>query len=497
MVNSRSFSPAVCAACGAAFGFYFFSHNYHNNSISLAAFYLLLMIPLVPVCFFRVLALFPLCINTRAARIASRVSLACVAGLAIGISAGGNALPHLDLGLPAESISGISGVLSEDPRIVSGGRAMALLKLSGVSADRGLRSSARGEMALLFPSESAARLKEFGRGSSIFSEGAIFQGSSGPLFIADSLHITQPAPRLEIFRTNVRNSLTRRFEARGGNWGALSLALLVGIRDNLDSSLAGLYRDAGCSYVLALSGMHLAIIAGLIAFALKRPLGQKAAAVAGAVLIALYCLLAGPMPSLYRAALMYLLGVAAILCFLKRDSLSVLAMAFIIQIVATPAAGTSISFILSYMALAGILSAGEALNYIFKGKIPALLAGPLSASLGAFLLTAGICSFFFAELRPSGIVTGLALVPLTTVFMFGSIAWLLLDFISPWLSGLIRPALSLLYALMERVVSLGARIPAVNGGFWIILIVSLVLSALVVSCALWIQSARNRIPAFN
>jgi competence protein ComEC len=243
--------------------------------------------------------------------------------------------------------------------------------------------------------------------------------------------------------------------------------------------------------------MHLAIIAALIAFALKRPLGQKAAAIAGAFLIVLYCLLAGPMPSLYRAALMYLIGVAAIVYFLKRDSLSLLAMAFVIQIIATPAAGNSISFILSYLALAGILIAGEALNYIFRGKIPALLSGPLSASLGAFLLTAGVCTYFFAVLQPAGIVTGLILVPLTTVFMFGSIAWLLLDFITPWLSGLLGPVLSLLYDIMEKTVSLGARIPAVSGGFWPILIVSLVLSVGIVCCALWVQAARNRIPSFK
>ena len=497
MLNRRSFTPAVCAACGAAAGFYFFSRIYHNGSISLAGFYLLLIVPLLLVCFFRTLALFPLCANVRAARIASRCCLACVAGLAIGIGAGGNAISRLDFGIPVEQIIGLSGVLTEDPRIVSGGRAMAVLELREASGARGVRAGAYGEIPVLFPNENSERLREFGRGSSIYSEGRVFNGASGMLFIADSLHVTRAAPRLESFRTDVRNSLTERFAARGGRWGALSLALLVGIRDNLDSNLSGLYRDAGCSYILALSGMHLAIIAALIAFALKRPLGQKAAAIAGAFLIAAYCLLAGPMPSLYRAALMYLLGTAAILYFLKRDTLSILAMAFIIQIIITPPAGNTISFILSYLALAGILIAGEALNSIFRGRIPAILLSPLSASLGAFLLTAGVCSYYFTLLRPAGIVTGLILVPLTTVFMFGSIAWLLLDFITPWLSGILNPALSLLYAIMEKTVWLGARIPAVNGGFWPALIVSLVLSAGIVWFACWRQAARNRIPAFT
>ena len=441
--------------------------------------------------------MFPLYSATRAFRLAARLCLASTLGLAIGIGAGGNALTRFDLGLPAGQITGISGVLNEDPGIISRGRVIAVLKLKEVSADRGLRVSARGEITILFPPEYAERLKEFGRGSSIFSNGTVSFGKSGPLFIADSLHVTKPAPPLEQFRTNACNFLIQRFNSSGTSWGGLALALLVGIRDNLDAEISGLYRDAGCSYLLALSGMHLAIIASLIAFVLKRPLGQKAAALTGAFIIAIYCLLVGPMPSLYRSAIMYMIGVAAIVFSLKRDVLSVLSMAFIIQIALTPAAGNTISFILSYLALAGILCVGEALNFIFRGKIPRLLLGPLSTSAGAFLMTAGVCSYYFTLLRPVGIVSGLVLVPLITVFMIGAIVWLCLNLIAPMLSGLISPVLSLLYNLMDKTVSLAAHAPPLAAGFWPVLIISLALSVLIIWFAGRQQAERNRFPAFT
>ena len=377
---------------------------------------------------------------------------------------------------------------------------MALMKLTGVSADRGLRASARGEIAVIFPQNYSERIKEFGRGCTVFSEGDIFHGASGHLFIADSLHITQPAPRLEAFRTNVRNSLIQRFErlSRGAPWSGLSLALLLGVKDNLDSTVTALYRDSGCAHVLSLSGMNLALIASFISLLLIRPLGLKASAVTGTFLIIVYILVVGPQPGLYRAVLMYLLGVMAVLGFLKRNALSLLSMAFIIQLIALPSDGRSISFILSYLALFGILATGEALHFIFKGKIPPVLLSPLSASTGAFLMTAGMCVHYFEILRPIGIAAGLALVPLTTVFFVGSIAWLLLGFLSPVLAGLLSPVLSLLYTLMEKIVSAASSAPPLSaGGFVPVLIITLVLSALILCSASLLKKSRHSMAAFT
>jgi competence protein ComEC len=194
---------------------------------------------------------------------------------------------------------------------------------------------------------------------------------------------------------------------------------------------------------------------------------------------------------------MYLLGVIAIMCSLKRDAISVLSMAFIIQIVVTPSAGHSISFILSYLALIGILCVGDAVSYIFKGKIPAVILGSLSVSVGAFLLTAGVCVYYFSVLRPIGIISSLILVPLITVFMVGSFIWLTLDIISPVLSELISPVLSLLYRLMEKTAVLSAYVPPLRAGFWPVLAVSLLLSFFIIWYAQQRRIYRNSFPAFN
>jgi competence protein ComEC len=281
---------------------------------------------------------------------------------------------------------------------------------------------------------------------------------------------------MERFRTGVRLNLSARFS--GSSWGGLSLALLLGIRDNLDVNFAAMYRDAGCSYILALSGMHLAVLASLIALILKKPLGLKAAAVASALIIIIYHFIVGPLPSLSRATLMYLLGVLAVLSAFPKEPLSILGLSFLLQIVISPASGNSISFILSYMALAGILVIGEPLYSLFSGKVPDFLARPLTASCGAFIATAGLTSFSFGVLAPVGILAGLVLVPLTTVFMIGSIIWLVLDMFS--LSRFLGLPLSVIYQVMEKTAFLANTVSGISPRPAMIIALSIILGLFIV-----------------
>jgi competence protein ComEC len=466
MVDHR-ITPLLCAALGTAAGFYFLS------SLVLSAAIAIVILSVFALCFFRVLASLE---QDRKLQLTAYCVTALSAGLVLGICASAAGRVPVNLGIPQEKVAAIEGVLLEDPRIISGGRAIASLSLRRSAGAGSLRAASSGEITVFFSQESAQRLRQSGRGTLIFAEGRLRSGDSGYTFSAESLHVVKRASPVERMRTSIRLNLIKRFDGKA--WGGLALALLVGIKDNLDTNLAAMYRDSGCSYILALSGMHLAVLAGLIAFILKKPLGLKLSALTGAAIICLYCFLVGPMPSLNRAALMYLLGVIAILGALPREPMSILALSFLIQITVTPSAGNSISFILSYLALAGIFVIGQPLYALAAGKVPDILLQPLSASVGAFLATAGVTCFAFGVIAPVGIVTGLALVPLTTVYMIGSMIWLLLDLFS--ISGFLNLPLSLLYWLMEKIVSVSGKVPVFTSiNPFLILILSVILTLLI------------------
>jgi competence protein ComEC len=505
MVNRTIPFPILSTLAGAGISYYSFFLLQSAGPAAGSGILLGMLVPVPLICFLRVAVSFPgpLFSDPRRLAFCSLAEIHTAAfclGLALGLGAGGAVPRGLNLGLPAETLTGLSGILLNDPRTLADGRGMAQLSLKTAADSRGTRVSAGGRIAVFFPDEAMPRLKDFGRGSLVYIEGRLVSGEN-PLFRASSVHITKAAPALEQFRTGLRQGITERFTGgsggRGKNWGGLALALLLGIRDNLDTELAGVYQRAGCSHVLALSGMHLAILSSLIAFFLKRPLGLKAAAITGALFILLYVFLVGSQPSLNRAALMYLLGTLAVLGALPKKPGYLLGLAFLIQIVIWPDSGLSVSFILSYLALAGILSIGEALVQIFRGLVPKVLLQPLAASLGAFLATAAATAFFFGVLRPAGIVAGLIIVPLTTLFMIGAMAWFVLGFLSPFLASLLGSGLSLLYTLMDRVVSLAARLPGfpVSRPLWA-LILSLGLSVFIIWFGKWYGALKHRLPSF-
>jgi len=461
ILNRINIPPLQCTALGAAAGFYFIFHTH------LAVIILFFSVFLLLICFTEVL--YSLFADSRKLRLTYICMISFVVGLSIGLFAADLGRNEVNFGIRKENVIAVEAVLLEDPRVISGGSVMAPVSLRRSAGEGGLRVSAKGEMTIFFPPQNADRLKQYGRGVVVFAEGSIRSSRHGYSLSANSLHIVKPAPAIEQLRTGIRLNLVNRFNDQ--KWGGLSLALLFGVRDNLDTELTSLYRDAGLSYILALSGMHLAILAAVISFLLKKPLGLKGCAIAGAFLIILYCLFVGPMPSLYRAGLMYILGVITILGALPKQTMSILSLSFLIQIIITPVAGNSLSFILSYVALLGILITGLTLSSLLAGKIPDFILQPLSISIGAFLATAGICSFTFGFIAPVGIIAGLVIVPLTTIFMIGSIIWLVLDFIS--LSFLLDLPLQFLYRLMEITASLSGNVPGITANPVLVLVLSI------------------------
>jgi len=407
------------------------------------------------------------------------LSTAAAVGFSLGIAARRSLPGSVEMGLEAEKVTAISGVLREDPRFLqsarnAGASGMGVVELSGCVGRGGLRASASGTITVFFPSESIKTLKEFGRGCEIYADGiyaaGAFSGTGrGTLFNAVSVHVVKPAGAVEIFRTRVRAALLERliYNGRGGGgqaakppvWGGLASALLLGVRDDLDTELSAGFRNSGCTHILALSGMHLAILSGILAFLIRRPLGIRWASLAGAVFVLLYVFVAGSQPSLVRAAIMYFIGTFAVWGLLKARPLPLLCMAFIAQLLFQSETGVSLSFILSYLALLGILTLGEAARDLFRGRLPEVLGAGLSASIGAFVLTAPVVAFYFASLRPVGILAGLVAAPVASVFMVLSLAALAASFLPFPIWNVFNFILAWIYRFLESFVNLAGRVP--------------------------------------
>ena len=176
------------------------------------------------------------------------------------------------------------------------------------------------------------------------------------------------------------SGLIRRSAATTGKDGdhvrAVLNALLIGDKTQISMTLRDAFNRAGIGHLLAISGLHIGIVAVSAFFVLRwlvsfiKPLlwwgwSKKTAAVLSFFPILMYGLLAGMSPSTQRAVIMVGVFLLAFLFDRDQDLLNTIAVAAMIVLVLHPPSLFSISFQLSF---AAVLSIAYGLSCI-SGKI--------------------------------------------------------------------------------------------------------------------------------
>ncbi len=190
-----------------------------------------------------------------------------------------------------------------------------------------------------------------------------------------------------------------------------------------------LFRDftrAGASHLLALSGMHLGILSGGVILVFSPFFGRRRSFIISLPLLFGYLFLTGVSPSLFRAYLFLCLLGISMLTGIKPDYFHILALTFLFHCFVNPLSAGTVSFKLSYLALAGIFLFSKPFIRSLPGIIPYQICTVMAASAAAQLGTLPVVLYFFHAFYPVGIVSSLILIPLTSVFLLGGIIFLFL-----------------------------------------------------------------------
>lgn len=135
-------------------------------------------------------------------------------------------------------------------------------------------------------------------------------------------------------------------------------ALLTGDKSLLTDNMVSAFSRSGASHILALSGLHLGIIYGIIRklswIAGGTPLAKRATSLINIALCGAYTAAVGAGASIMRAYIFIVIYEAARISHRQATLRHVLPAALIIQLTLYPMAIRSISFQLSYAAMAGI-----------------------------------------------------------------------------------------------------------------------------------------------
>jgi ComEC/Rec2-related protein len=250
------------------------------------------------------------------------------------------------------------------------------------------------------------------------------------------------------------------------NWGAAGgffLALTAGSQNDTERILIESFKIAGLSHILALSGMHLSIFSCLLNFFLKKIVSKCIGNLLNVVILSLFVFFAGTSPSLTRAYIFYLvIKLLKLISISSPDAVSVLSLTFFIQVFIFPNDIETISFILSYLALTGILIISPVIFFYLKKIFSQPLAKSFAESLSAVIVTAPVTIYFFDFIAPASIVSSFFITPLVSVFINLGIIIFILTALVPFLSPIISGIMVVVYTVIKKIVVGFSEIPVVT-----------------------------------
>jgi competence protein ComEC len=230
---------------------------------------------------------------------------------------------------------------------------------------------------------------------------------------------------------------------------ALARGMVLGQDEEIDESARQDWRDSGLAHLLAVSGQNVMLLVALaLPFLALARAAPRARGLALLALVALYVPLAGAGPSLQRAGVMGIAGIAAMTLSRPASRWYALLLAAAATLALNPRVSADPGWQLSFVAVAGILTAGRPLAAALARAGGELLPHPphpaglalvrgfadaIAITLAATIATAPIVAFHFGAVPVAGLLANLLALPAVAPAM--------------WL-GMVKAALGLLGAAL-------------------------------------------------
>ena len=211
-------------------------------------------------------------------------------------------------------------------------------------------------------------------GAADFQRRAFFEriGASGFAVTAPIAVREADAGWLDSRIERLRDTAMRRIGAvLSGDAGAVATALLTGHRGGISPETMAAIRNAGLAHLLAISGLHIGMIAGIAFFALWFGLAlvpgaalrwptRKIAAIGALAVAAAYLLLTGATIPTQRAFLMLAVVMVGVLAGRVAISMRLVAAAATVLLLLSPESLPTPSFQMSFAAVVALVAAYEA-----------------------------------------------------------------------------------------------------------------------------------------
>lgn len=264
-------------------------------------------------------------------------------------------------------------------------------------------------------------------------------------------------------------------------------AMMTGDRSGIPPQIKQLFVETGTVHILAISGLNMAIIAGVFLFtAGLLPLGLRSRVFVCGLMVVAYALVTDAGASVVRAAIMAAVVLAGIILEREQDGLNTLALSGVAILIFQPWQIFDLGFQLTFLCVWAILavhplvkshvqslwrrwrpakrfSQPEPAVFLDENQAGFSWADAVGISVTVWIVVAGLILYHFQIVTPVTILANLAIVPMTTGLIIAGMALAFTGVCCPWLCPAAAIYVKLILNAMIGVIHLCRRLP---GACW-------------------------------
>jgi competence protein ComEC len=316
-----------------------------------------------------------------------------------------------------------------------------------------------------------------------------------------------PAPWLTRLRESARRALALGFEPEASLDHALLGALVLGDYDPELRDVKDQFRKTGTSHHLAISGMHIGVVGGMVFLILRlMRFGPRVCWVATMAAVAFYGLIATPSPPVLRSVILFLVVGAAFLTARFSRIVQLLALTVAVMLLLQPLDLFNAGFQLSFVTVLGLILFSRRLSVRFVNELDVLKPSELAlrpraervkqwvdsrsvlvlcTAVVAWLVSMPLIALHFSQLNPWAVPASILLAPFVVVALCAGVIKILFTWIIPSSAGPLAGFAEEASAAMRWCVDLLARCPAGDvpltaPPWWVIALCWVAIAALVV-----------------
>lgn len=235
----------------------------------------------------------------------------------------------------------------------------------------------------------------------------------------------QPPTGFAKFAANISDSLQAASQQfLGEHTAALVPGMVLGDRSAQTDQQRQMYIDAGLSHLTAVSGLHVAtIVAAAVILARVARCGPVGQSIAALVVLAFYASVVGPAPSVLRASITGLVGVAAIVNSSRMPPIHALSIAVITLLLIDSDLAVTFGFALSVAATAGIIALVPLLyRPLARIRLPDVVVRAFAVSIAADIVTMPLVALMAGRVSVVSVLANVAVTPVVSIALLLGLA---------------------------------------------------------------------------